>query len=96
MPFLGLLTWFLGPIGRYVGIGLIVGSLALYGVFQIRSCDRAKEELKQYQRADEVKKEDKGVEKTIEEQKKRVDQMVTSDDFDRELERLRQHGTNSH
>jgi len=92
-----ILSWLLKTaMGRIVGaaLGGIILSSLLYGGCQVRGCIKAKEELRQYRRADEIRKEDPKVDKHIEEQKKRVDQMVTPDDFDLELERLRNYGTN--
>lgn len=90
-------TWLLKTaVGRTVGlvIGSILLSSLLYVGCQVRGCIKAQDELRQYHRADVIRKEDPKIDKHIEEQKKRVDQMVTPGDFDRELERLRDYGAN--
>lgn len=92
--------YFLGTsIGKYAALGIAATLLlgGLYGGCKIKSCIEAKKEMEQYRRADEIRqKEDPKVDQFIDEQKKRVDQMATPGDFDRELERLRRHGADSH
>lgn len=92
-----VLSWLLNTaMGRIVGgvAGFALLGSVLFAGCEVRGCMKAREELQQYHRADKIRKEDPKVDKNIAEQKKRVDQMVTPDDFDRELERLRDYGTN--
>jgi len=84
----GLLT---SKAGRYVLaaggalLALWIGYHALEGHFE------KKELLKQYQRADEVRKEDKKTDAQTENEKKRIDSSPHFD-LDVELKRLRDHG----
>jgi hypothetical protein len=90
-----IITWLLQTaIGRGVAIG--AGALLLSGVLyagcQVKSCIRAKEELREYHRADAIRKEDPKVDKRMEENKKRVDGLSTPADLDREFDRLQNYG----
>ena len=88
-----ILSWLLKTaLGRIAG-GVLV-AIILGGVFyansQIKGCIRDKDTIKQYQRADEVRQEDKKTDDQIEKEQKRIDR-DPGFDFDAELERLRQH-----
>jgi len=65
-------------------VALWLGYRTLEGHFQ------SKELLRQYQRADEIRKEDKKTDAHIDQEKKRID-AGPKFDFDAELKRLRDH-----
>ena len=48
---------------------------------QVKSCMRAKEELREYHRADKIRKEDPKVDKRMEEHKQKVEGFSTPDDL---------------
>jgi len=67
-------------------VALWIGYRAMEGHFQ------KKELLRQYQRADEVRKEDKKTDAKINQEKERINHVPpTQFDFDGELKRLRDH-----
>lgn len=81
-------------LGRIIG-GTITAALLsglLYGGCQVRSCMRAKEELREYHRADEIRKEDPKVEKRTEKHKQKVEEFSSPDDFKRGFDELRKYG----
>jgi hypothetical protein len=91
-----MLGWVLNTaIGRIVGgvLGAVLLSGLLYAGCQVKSCNRMKEELREYHRADEIRKEDPKVDKRTEEHKKKVEGFSTPDDFKRGFDELRKYGT---
>jgi len=88
-------TWlFKTAMGRIAGgilAALVVGGF-FYATSQVRGCIRHEETIKQYQRADEVRKEDKKTDEQTEKEKNRIDATPAPEwGLDHELERLRQH-----
>jgi hypothetical protein len=71
-----------------LGIALLSGG-ALYAGCQVKSCMRMKEELREYHRADEIRKEDPKVDQRTEEHKKKVEEFSTPGDFKRGFDELR-------
>lgn len=90
---MGILTYIkLGAIGA--GAILLI-SLLTYGVCKVKGCIHQQETIRQYQRADEVRQEDKKANAQNQQEKERI----TNDpewDFDAELKRLRQHSQADH
>lgn len=92
-----IIGWVLkSAIGRVVGaaLGAIILSGLLYAAYQVRSYIKAKEEVRQYQRADEIRKEDKKIEKNIEGKKQEVGEFSSPDDFKRGFDELRDYRAN--
>ncbi|MDI6752793.1 MAG: hypothetical protein QME78_00175 [Thermodesulfobacteriota bacterium] len=60
-----MLTWFLGPVGRYVGIALLLA--ALYGGCQVKSCisHQAEVKAKTAEKTLEVEREDQKVKEQV-------------------------------
>ncbi|MDD2900837.1 MAG: hypothetical protein PHU44_00210 [Syntrophales bacterium] len=87
-----IVAWlFKTALGRIIG-GAVAASLLsglLYAGCQVRSCLRAKEELRGYHRADEIRKEDPKVEKRTAEHKQQVEEFSTPDDLKRGFHELR-------
>jgi hypothetical protein len=81
-------------VWRIVGgaLGAVLLSGVLYAGCQVKSCVEAKQELQQYHRADEIRKEDPKVDKRMEEHKKQVGGFSTPGDFKRGFDELRQYG----
>jgi hypothetical protein len=78
-------------LGRIVG-GVAAAALLsglLYAGCQVRSLLLAKEELREYHRADDIRKEDPKVDQRVEEHKKQVEEFSTLDDFKRGFDELR-------
>jgi len=78
-------------LGRIIG-GTITAALLsglLYAGCQVRSFIRAKEELREYHRADEIRKEDPKVDQRTEEHKKKVEEFSTPGDLKRGFDELR-------
>jgi hypothetical protein len=72
----------------------VVGlSLALlFGAFQIRGCLRAKQELRAYKQADNIRELDRKTDQRIEEHKREVENYSTPDDLEHGFDRLRDYG----
>jgi hypothetical protein len=78
-------------LGRIIGGAVAAGLLSglLYAGCQVRSCVRMKEELREYHRADKIRKEDPKVDQRTEDHKKQVGEFSTPDDFKRGFDELR-------
>jgi hypothetical protein len=88
-----ILGWILKTaLGRIVGgtLTLILVGTFLYFTHQVRGCIRNEETIRQYQRADEIRKEDKQNDEQTEKEKNRIDTAPEWNLGD-ELKRLRQH-----
>jgi hypothetical protein len=87
-----IVAWlFKTALGRIIGgaVGAALLSCLLYAGCQVRSCIRAKEELREYHRADEIRKEDPKVDQRTEEHKKKVEEFSSPDDCERGFDELR-------
>jgi len=87
-----IVSWLLKTaLGRIIGgvVGAALLSSLLYAGCQVRSCMRAKEELREYHRADEIRKEDPKVDQRTEEHKQKVEEFANPDDFKRGFDELR-------
>ncbi|MDD2903469.1 MAG: hypothetical protein PHU44_13650 [Syntrophales bacterium] len=78
-------------LGRIIGGAVVAALLSglLYAGCQVRSCMRAKEELQEYHRADEIRKEDPKVDQRVEEHKREVEEFSTPGDLKRGFDKLR-------
>lgn len=90
-----IIRWLLGTaVGK--GIAIAAGAALLSGLLyigcQVKSCLRAKEELREYHRADEIRKEDPKVDQKIDERKAEVEKFASPDDFKRGFDKLRNYG----
>lgn len=87
-----ILGWLLKTaLGRIIGGAVATALLSgvLYAGCQVRSCMQAKEELREYHRADEIRKEDPKVDQRMEEHKKQVEEFSTPDDLKHGFDELR-------
>lgn len=91
-----MIDWLLKTaLGRAVGVtlaGMLVSGVLFAGC-QVRGCMKMKEELRQYQQAEKVRKQDQVIDKKTQENKDEVEG-YTTDDFRRGFDRLHNYGTN--
>ena len=77
-------------LGRAAAVGIVI-ALAVAGL-QVRGCMKAREELRQYEQAEKIRRHDRTIEKESEERQNEVENYSTPDDFSRGFDRLRQYG----
>ncbi len=90
-----MIQWLISTaVGRIIGIVLasMLASGVLFAGCQVRGCMKAREELRQYQQAEKIRKEDKKIDTRSNEEKKNIDGYSSDDDFQRGFDRLRQYG----
>ena len=71
---------------------IIAGAIAvglLIGIIQIRSCLKAKEQLRQYEQAEKIRQQDKKIDQKTEGEKNEIEKFNTPDDFRNMFDRLR-------
>jgi len=81
----------LGNIWKKI-LGGILAAVLLLGFYQIRACQKAKEELRQYKAADKIRQQDKKTDKQIERYKDEVEDYSTPADLEHGFDRLRDYG----